>query len=131
MLSETRDQKAVARFFKKLSSQSHSVDPRVINTDKNAAYPPAFEDCKEGKVFCEKAKLRQVKYLNNVIEQDHRSIKRRVRHSLWLQSCQTAEPTIAGYETMHMIRKGQAENVDKNSAVDQVKFIENLFGIAA
>ena len=131
MLSETRDQKAATRFFKKLSSLSHSINPRVINTDKNAAYPPAFEDCKEEKVFCKKVKLKQVKHLNNVIEQDHRFVKRRVKHSLWLQSFRTAKSTIAGYETMHMIRKGQVENVGKNNSIDQIKFIDTLFGVAA
>ena len=103
----------------------------MINTDKNAAYPPAFEDFKEEKVFCKEVRLRQVKYLNNVIEQDHRLVKRRVKHSLWLQSFRTAKSTITGYETMYMIRKGQVENVGKNNSIDQIKFIENLCGIAA
>ena len=131
VLSETRDQKAAARFFKKLFSLSHSINPRVLNTDKNAAYPPAFEGCKAEKVFCKEVKLRQVKYLNNVIEQDHRFVKRRVKHSLWLQSFRTEKSTISGYETMHVIRKGQVENVGKNNEIDQIKFIDSLFGLAA
>jgi len=131
MLSETRDRKAAAKFLKELVSLSHSINPRVINTDKNAAYPPAFEDCKEEKIFCEETKLRQVKYLNNVIEQDHRYVKRRLKNSLWLQSFQTAKSTISGYETMRMIRKGQVENLCKNDPINQIKFIGNLFGIAA
>ncbi len=131
MLSETRDKKAAASFLKALISLSHSVNPRVINTDKNAAYRPAFENCKDEKSFCKETKLRQVKYLNNVIEQDHRFVKRRVKNSLWLQSFRTAKSTIAGYETMHMIRKGQIEHLCKNDPINQIKFIDNLFGVAA
>ena len=58
MLSKTRDKKAAARFLKELVSLSHSINPRVINTDKNAAYQPAFEECKEEKIFCKKTELR-------------------------------------------------------------------------
>ncbi len=49
---------------------------RVINVDKNAAYPPAIEELKSEKMLEEKGKLRQVKYLNNLVEQDHRVIKK-------------------------------------------------------
>ena len=131
MLSATRDQKAASKFFEKLSILSHAVNPRVIGTDKNAAYPPSFEDCKKRKVFSEEVKLRQIKYLNNIIEQDHRFVKRRVKHSLWLQSFKTAKSTISGYETMHMIRKGQVTSIGKCHPIIQIKFIENLFGIAS
>ncbi len=74
--------------------------------------------------------LRQVKYLNNVIEQDHRFSKRRIAYSQWLQTFETAEATISGYESIHMIRKGQAEGVGKKDIVAQKTFIDNLFGIA-
>ena len=131
MLSGTGDKKAAARYPKELVSLSHSINPRVINTDKNAAYQPAFEECKEEKVFGEETNLRQVKYLNNVIEQDHRFVKRRMKSSLWLQSFRTAKSTIAGYETIHMIRKGQVEHLCKNDPINQIKFIDTLFGIAA
>ena len=70
-------------------------------------------------------------FIPNIIEQDHRFVKRRVKNSLWLQSFRTAKSTIAGYEIMHMIRKGQVENLCKNDPINQIKFIENLFGIAA
>ncbi len=51
--------------------------------------------------------LRKVKYLNNIIEQDHRFIKRKVLPMLGFDSFETAEKTICGIETMHMIMKGQ------------------------
>ena len=79
----------------------------------------------------EATELRQVKYLNNVIEQDHRFSKRRIVYSQWLQTFETAEATISGYESMHMIRKGQVEGVGKKDIVAQKKFINDLFGIAA
>jgi transposase-like protein len=51
--------------------------------------------------------LRQSKYLNNVVEQDHRAVKRRVRPMLGFKTFDTAASLIAGIETVHMIKKGQ------------------------
>ena len=53
--------------------------------------------------------MRQVKYLNNIVEQDHRAIKRIVRPMLGFKSFHCAHILIAGIETMHMIRKGQLD----------------------
>lgn len=74
--------------------------------------------------------LRQVKYLNNIVEQDHRFIKKRVRSMLGLKSFSTATSVIYGIEAMHMIKKGQLISRDK-SAQNQMEFIHELFGIAA
>jgi transposase-like protein len=57
---------------------SHALTPRVITVDKNAAYLPAFESLQKEKTLQENCQLRQCKYLNNVVEQDHRFVKRRV-----------------------------------------------------
>ena len=75
--------------------------------------------------------MRRQKYLNNIQEQDHRFTKRRVRQSQWFQSFATAKKTIAGYETMHMIRKGQVKNVAAHDVLAQIKFINQVFGVAA
>ena len=107
MLSEKRDQEAAGMFFEKLFSNEHCCKPRVINVDKNAAYPPAFESCQSTGLIPEKTKLRRIKYLNNIIEQEHRFSKRRIAYGQWLQTIETAEATIAGYETMHMSVKGK------------------------
>jgi transposase, IS6 family len=72
--------------------------------------------------------LRPAKYLNNVIEQDHRFIKRLVKAGLGFSSFPTAWRTLRGYETMHMIRKGQ---VPAGGILAQVKFVNSLFGLAA
>ena len=81
MLSAKRAQKAAKRFFDKILKGQSNQKPRVINVDKNAAYPTAFEDWKEEKALSPECELRQVKYLNNMIEQDHRRIKRITRTS--------------------------------------------------
>ena len=83
-------------------------EPRVINTDKHAGYPPAIAQLKAEEALEENCQHRPVQYLNNVLEQDHRAIKRRVRASQDFRSFWGAWRTIAGYEAIHMIRKGQA-----------------------
>ena len=68
--------------------------PRVINVDKNPAYPPAEEELKKVKELPKKCKLRQVKYLNNIVEQDHRNIKRLSKLGMGFGSFNTALRTI-------------------------------------
>src|SRR5580693_5692856 len=82
--------------------------PRVINTDEHAGYPPAIVRLKAEEALKENCRHRPVQYLNNVLEQDHRAIKRRIRASQHFRSFWGAWRTIAGYEAIHMIRKGQA-----------------------
>lgn len=72
MLSAKRDAKAAKRFLKKALQARHTSTPRVINVDKNAAYPAATDDLKIEKALLEETELRPIKYLNNLIEQDHR-----------------------------------------------------------
>jgi transposase, IS6 family len=138
LLSPTRDAEAAKRFFvKALHSTACSVSPaapveeevaqptapadlpasrstlRVINVDKNAAYPKAIAELKAAGILAESVELRQVKYLNNLIEQDHRFIKRLVKPGMGFFSFETAWRTLQGYEVMHMIRKGQMQGVNK------------------
>jgi transposase, IS6 family len=129
-LSAHRDQLAAARFLKKALGADHNTIPRVINVDKNASYPPAIESAKKTGYLPEETQLRQVKYLNNRVECDHRRIKSLIRHGLGFKGFRTAHKTIRGYETMHMIRKGQVA-LSQDSHMEQVKFIEEIFGIAA
>ena len=95
MLSPTRDGEAAKRFFLKTLAATQSSEPRVINVDKNAAYPKAFRELKAAGLMPENGELRQVKYLNNVIEQDHRFIKRLVKPGMGFFSFQTAWRTDA------------------------------------
>ena len=129
-LSKTRDQKAAKRFFKKALRSFHVSKPRVITVDKNPAYPVAIQQLKQEKKIPEGIQIRQVKYLNNMVEQDHRFIKKRVRTMLGFKSFRTAKAIISGIEAMHMVKKGQLVLQDK-SAQNQVKIIHKLFGIAA
>jgi transposase, IS6 family len=105
MLSAKRDAKAIKRFFQKVLKGAWAGMPRVINVDKNPAYPSALKDLKADETLPKPTELRQVKYLNNLIKQDHRFIKRRTNPGLGFSSFNTARRTIQGYEAMNMIRK--------------------------
>jgi len=131
MLSAKRDARAAKRFFRKMLKAASHSSPRVINVDKNPAYPPAVEQLKEEGNLPNRTQLRQCKYLNNLIEQDHRFIKRRVNAGLGFFSFKTAGRTIKGYEAMQMVRKGQIEGVAKGDVEGQVRFVESLFKVTA
>jgi len=131
MLSAKRDARAAKRFFRKMLRLPQHSSPRVINVDQNKAYPPAVEELKEEGVLSIAAQLRRCRYLNNIIEQDHRFIKRRVNPGLGFFSFNTAWRTIRGYESMNMIRKGQIAGIGRSEIQRQVKFVSNLFGIDA
>src|SRR3954454_2946329 len=103
-LSKTRDHKAAKRFFKKALRSFHVSMPRVITVDKNPAYPVAIEELKKEKKMPVGIQIRRIKYLNNIVEQDHRFIKKRVRSMLGLKSFLTATSIISGLEAMHIIK---------------------------
>jgi IS6 family transposase len=102
----------------------------VITVDKKTAYPIVIQELKKEKQMPEGIQLRQVKYLNNIVEQDHRFIKKRIRPMLGLETLRTAKRIIAGIEAMHMIKKGQALQREK-SVQNQKEFIHQLFGLVA
>jgi IS6 family transposase len=131
MLSAKRDISAAKRFFKKLMRADHRRLPFSISVDKNAAYPEAFTSSQDEKILPSDCRLRRVKYLNNVIEQDHRFIKKKVRASQCFKSFHTTERTLEGIESINMIRKGQVKRLADDDARGQAKFITLLFGIAA
>ena len=111
LLSTRRDAAAAKRFFRKAIAQPHTVNPRTITVDKNPGYPRAAADLKRLGELWRFSRLRQCKYLNNIVEQDHRRIKRLVRPALGFGSLRTVRHTLAGYEVMAMIRKGQVQNI--------------------
>jgi transposase, IS6 family len=131
LLSARRDAAAAKRFFRKALAQPHTVNPRTITVDKNPAYPRAVAEMKRTGELRRFSRLRQCKYLNNIVEQDHRRIKRLVRPGLGFGSLPTARRTLAGYEAMAMIRKGQVHNVDGYNMQAQAAFVDSLFQIAA
>jgi transposase-like protein len=109
----------------------HRRLPFSVSVDKNAAYPEAFSTSQDDRIVPKDCKLRRVKYLNNVIEQDHRFIKKKVRASQCFKSFHAAERTLEGIEAVNMIRKGQVKRLAGSDARGQAKFVESLFGIAA
>jgi len=102
--------------------------PRVITVDKNSAYPPAIDKLKNDKILSKNVGIRQIKYSNNIIEQDHRSIKRIVNPMLGFQSFRSANKTLKGIEAMNMIKKEQVNDLNY-SVLNEVKYINQLFGI--
>ena len=130
MLSAKRDARAAKGFFRKILKAPKHQSPRVINVDRNSTYPPAVEELKKESMLPATSQLRQCKYLNNIVEQDHRFIKRRVNPGLGFFSFNTARRTISGYEAINMLRKGQIEGVGKGDILGQVRFVSNLFKIA-
>src|SRR5437764_532259 len=131
LLSAKRDTAAAKRFFERVFSSGANPIPRVINVDKNPAYPAAVNALKAEGMLPHRVRLRQCKYLNNVIEQDHRLVKKRTWLAKGYGSFQSACRTLEGIETMSMIRKGRVKWVAKGDVMAQVRFIDNLFEIAA
>jgi len=131
MLSATRDAEAAERFFHKVLAACHTTAPRVITVDRNPAYPPAFAALHGERRLPDRCIMRPCKYLNNVVEQDHRFVKRRVNPGLGFGAFHTAQRTIQGYEAMHMLRKGQIEGMAKRDILAQNRVINQLFGVAA
>ncbi|MCP5134147.1 MAG: IS6 family transposase [Gammaproteobacteria bacterium] len=108
LLTAHRDKKAAHRFFKKAIRQ-HGL-PDTVTIDKSGANTVALEALKEETGHA--IEMRQNKYLNNLVEQDHRAVKRIVRPMLGFQSFRSARVTLQGIELMHMIKKGQMITVD-------------------
>ena len=131
LLSAKRDAAAARRFFHKALKQVYTVNPRTLTVEKNAAYPSAIKTMKKSGELWRFTKLRQVKHLNNIVEQDHRRIKRLVRSGLGFQGFHTARRTIAGYEILAMLRKGRVAAISANDMPAQATFIAHLFGAAA
>jgi transposase, IS6 family len=130
-LSQTRDVFAAGAFFRKALAAPGHPRPRVINVDGNPSYPHVVDELKRTHALGQRCRCRVVPYLNNIVEQDHRAIKRRIQASLGFRSFAGAERTIQGYEAMHMIRKGQVRWLAKGDIAEQVRFIKYIFGLRA
>jgi transposase, IS6 family len=130
MLSPKRDAVAAKHFLRSALARSGQIRPRVINVDGHPAYPTVISDLKRTGELGRKCRCRPAPYLNNIIEQDHRFIKKRIAASLWFRSVDGALRTIAGYEAMHMIRKGQIRWLPKADSAGQVLFVNRVFGVA-
>jgi putative transposase len=103
LLTAQRDKQAALRFFKK--AVRHHGLPEKITIDKSGANTAAIEALMEE--TGQEIEIRQIQYLNNLVEQDHRAVKRIVRPMLGFKSFCAASITLRGIELMHMIKKGQ------------------------
>jgi len=130
LLTARRDTAAAKRFFRKTLLDPANSAPRVINVDKNRAYPAAVEELQLEGTLRRRCRIRQCKYLNNIVEQDHRVSKKRVWLARGYQSFSTAWRTLRGIEAMHMIRKGRVRWISKDDPLARILFIDALFGLA-
>jgi transposase-like protein len=103
LLTEQRDQEAALRFLKK-AIRRHGV-PEKITIDGSEANAAAIKHYNQQ--HRTSIEIRQIKYLNNMVEQDHRGVKRVTRSMLGFKSFEAAQATLVGIELMHMLKKGQ------------------------
>lgn len=104
LLTAKRDRKAALRFFRKAITSSGT--PARINVDKSGANTAGIKDFNENKKT--NIEIRQCKYLNNIVESDHRRIKRIIQPMMGFQSFNSAKKVLAGIEMVAMIKKGQS-----------------------
>jgi transposase-like protein len=102
-----RNAAAAKQFFQKALQAPGHPRPRVITVDGNPCYPKVIAELKQKWKLGRRCRCRTSAYLNNVVEQDHRTLKRRVNASQGFRWFDGAPRTIQGYEVLHMIRKGQ------------------------
>ena len=127
MLAKKRDKKAALKFFKKAINSSGLPDKVTI--DKSGANTAALNRinlllalmC----MYPYLLEIRRIKYLNNIVEQDHRAIKRITRPMTGFKSFAAAEATIAGIELHHMLKKGQ------NMSAGNMPVFEQFYALAA
>jgi len=130
LLTAKRDADSAKRFFRKVFRAEGNPMARVLNVDKNPAYAAAVRELKTDGTLPRRVRLRQCRYLNNIVEQDHRVVKKRVWLARGYGSFQSAWRTLQGIEAMNMIRKGRVRGLLKGEAVGQALFIDELFGLA-
>lgn len=115
--SEKRDKKAANKFFMK--AMIFSGKPEKINIEKSGSNAYSLEDINSYLPDSEKIEIRKNKYLNNMVEQDHRFIKKITKPMLGFKSFNSAAATISGIELHHMLRKKQHVNSNSNSIFEQ------------
>jgi len=117
LLRAKRDMKAAKRIFTKAIKRNGQ--PELVNIDKSGSNKTALNRINEETE--EQIEIRQCKYLNNIIEQDHRNIKRITRPMLGFKNFHSAQKTLSGIELMSMIKKGQMKLLkgDNSSPAEQ------------
>ncbi len=129
LLSNRRNIAAAKQFFTRAIKQ-HGPPERITVAGYRATHP-AISELKAKNGLPQKTEVRTSKYLHNLIEQDHRAIRRRWRAMQCFRSFHTAERTQEGIKALHMMRKGQVKRLNGRDSVGQAKFVKSLFGVAA
>jgi transposase-like protein len=107
LLCADRSEHSAREFFTKALKTHHPRWPTKLNLDGNAASHRALWVLRQENADWQSVEIRSRRYLNNIVEQDHRAIKRRCAPMLAMKSFRTAATTLAGVELVHRIRKGQ------------------------
>jgi putative transposase len=124
MVSEKRDKEAALSFFNKAIGENGL--PEKVTMDKSGANKAGIDAINlflfsmfymAKTIF--QITVRQIKYLNNILEQDHRAIKRITKPMMGFKALHSAEATIAGIELHHMLKKGQHKNVGQQTVFEQ------------
>jgi putative transposase len=110
LLRAKRDAIAAKAFFRK--TFKHQSRPDKVTVDKSGSNKAALDACNQGIEEGKTIEIRQVKYLNNIIEQAHRFVKKRTRPMLGFKNFHSASMTITGIENIRMIQKRQVEGCD-------------------
>ena len=119
LLRAKRDAVAAKAFFRKAFKENGRPDK--VTVDKSGSNKAALDYFNKDVPKEEEIEIRQVKYLNNIIEQDHRFIKKRTRPTLGFKNFYAAKETISGIENIRMIQKGQilGQNASQSSFVNR------------
>ena len=119
LLTAKRNTKAALRFLRQAICNNGT--PVKINIDKSGANTAAIEAYnKESGATIE---IRQCKYLNNIVEQDHRRVKQKTRAALGFKAFYSAQATLQGVELIQMIRKGQVRPIPGGSDIEQFNYL--------
>ena len=122
LLTAKRDKAAAMRFFDK-AMQANGT-PEKVTMDKSGSNKAAIDQINESMEV--PMIIRQVKYLNNIVEQDHRAVKRITKPMLGFKSFKAAKSVLAGIELMHMIRKGQLNFAGS----EELSFADQFYALA-
>ena len=108
LLTKRRMKGSAQKFLNKAIGNNDK--PRIINIDKSGANTAGIRTINKRSLSLKKLKIRRVKYLNNIVEQDHRTIKRRIAISTGFKEFESAQRTLAGIEIINIIRKNQLKD---------------------
>ena len=113
LLTKRRMKGSAQKFLNK--AIGNNSKPRVINIDKSGANKSGIRSINRELMTVKKIKIRQYKYLNNIVEQDHRNIKRRISIDTGFKEFDSVQRTLVGIEVVNIIRKGQIADSGKKT----------------